>query len=393
MNELLDVAIALLAGILVGKLVNRLKIPLVAGYVLAGLILGQSFIGLLNGKFLNETSFIGDVALGFIAFSIGEELKLKNIIKMGKSILFIAFFEAFVAFLLVTVGLIFLFDQTLSVALLLGAVASATAPAATVMVIRELRSKGPVTKTLLAVVAIDDGICLMIFAVASSFVKMTFLPGVAPSLLTSLTAPLLEIGGSLLIGGLLGAVLSFFIARTWNAPEILILEVGFITLGIGLAQMFDLSPLLTNMAVGTVVANISIKRRQAFEAIGMFVPPLYTVFFVLAGARLDIHLLPQLGLLGCAYLLLRIVGKIGGAAFGAFLAGAEPMVRKYIGMGLLSQIGVAIGLAIVIEREFPGTQLGNLVITILLATTIITEIIGPVCTRNALIRAGEVDRA
>lgn len=392
MYELLDVAVALLAGLMVGKLMNRFKIPLVAGYVLAGLILGQSFIGLLNGKFLNETSFIGDLALGFIAFSIGEELKLKNILKMGKSILFIAFFEAFAAFLLVTLGLL-AFGQPLPTALLLGAVASATAPAATVMVIQEIRSKGPVTKTLLAVVAIDDAICLMIFAVASSFAKIALLPGQSVSFLTSLGAPVLEIGGSLLFGAVLGLILSFLIARAKNTQEILILEVGFIALSIGLTQIIHLSPLLTNMAVGTILANVSAKRRQAFETVGAFVPPIYTVFFVLAGARLDIHLLPQIGWIGFAYVMLRIAGKIGGSALGAVLSRAEPVVRKYIGLGLLSQIGVAIGLAIVIGREFPGTQLGNFIITILLATTIITEIVGPICTRIALMRAGEAGQA
>lgn len=388
MRELLDVAIALLAGLTVGKLMNKVKIPLVAGYVLAGLVLGESFFGILDGKFLSETGFVSDMALGFIAFSIGEELKIQNIKRMGVSVLVIAFFEAFAAFLLVFLGLLSI-GQPLSNALLLAAVASATAPAATVMVVKEFRAKGPLTNTLLAVVAIDDAICLAIFALASSFAKSTVFENVTVSMWQQILGPLWEIVGSLLLGALLGLVLSFVVARLKAKNELLVAEVGFVFLGIALSQYCNFSSLLTSMALGTIIANVSIKRKQAFELVGTFVPPIYTMFFVLAGARLNIGLLPKIGLVGVVFLILRFLGKLGGASLGASLSKAEPVVRKYIGFGLLSQIGVAVGLAMMVGREFRGTDLGDLVVTILLATTIITEIVGPVSTRWALIRSGE----
>lgn len=385
---MMGIGIAIICGYFIGKLINKLKIPSVAGYVIAGLLLGQSFLGVFNEAFIEATSSISDLALGLIAFSIGGELLASELKKIGIKVFIIAFFEAFFAFVCVT-GAMLLLKQPMETALLLGAVASATAPAATVMVINELGAKGPLSKTLIAVVAIDDAICLMIYAVASSIAKVLITNTQNVEWSHVMISPLIEIGGSIILGMVIGAIVVVILSKVSFTREILTVVIAAILLTLGIATKLGLSALLCNMSLGIMVANLSSNKTKAFATIEAITAPIYTAFFVLAGARLQISLLGQIGVIGVVYTIARIVGKVSGASCGAIITGAEPSVKKYIGLGLLSQIGVAVGLAIVISHEFAGTEIGNLVITILLATTIITEIIGPLCTRYAIVKAGE----
>ncbi|TCO76953.1 cation:proton antiporter [Marinisporobacter balticus] len=387
MNPFIGLGIALIVGILFGKLMNNLKIPAVAGYIIAGLLLGVSGLNIVTGAMIEKLSFLSDFALGVIAFNIGSELQVSVIKKLGKSIFVIAIFEALGAFILVT-SISFALTKDISTALILGAVSSATAPAATVMVLRESNARGPLTSTLLGVVAIDDAICLMIYAIASSVAKV-FIKHEVVSFYKILVHPLMEIGLSILVGAILGIILTYFIKISKKEDELLPFITGMIILLVGVAAKFHLSPLLSSMALGIVVANVSSHSRRAFSSIESFSPPIIAVFFTLAGSRLDISLLPHIGLIGIAYLLFRIIGKIAGASLGGIISNAPHVVKKYIGLGLLSQVGVAVGLAIVVNQEFPGTELGSRVITILLATTIITEIVGPLATKHAIIKANE----
>lgn len=386
------IGLAIICGYFLGKLINKLKIPSVAGYIIAGLILGQSFLGLFTIDFLESASGVSDLALALIAFSIGGELLVTNLKKIGKKIFAIAFFEAFAAFIIVTISML-LINQPMATSLLLGAVASATAPAATIMVINELRAKGPLTETLIAVVAIDDAICLMIYAIASSIARVLLEHGESIRWSKVFIKPLIEIGGSIGLGAIIGGILVIIINRISYTREILAVVIAGILITLGLATKFDLSALLCNMTVGIMVANFSSHRQKAFSVIESISGPIYTAFFVLAGARLQIALLLKVGLVGLVYTIARMFGKISGASFGAKISHAESTVKKYIGFGLLSQIGVAVGLAIVISHEFAGTEMGNLIITVLLATTVITEIVGPLLTRMALIRSGEAGAA
>lgn len=392
MNVMIGVGLAIISGYFLGKLINKLKIPSVAGYIIAGLILGQSFLNLLSQEFLDSVSSISDMALALIAFSIGGELLGSTLKKIGIKVFAIAFFEAFCAFVLVTFAML-AFKQPLETALLLGAVASATAPAATVMVINELKAKGPMSTTLIAVVAIDDAICLMIYAVASSIARVIIEHSGSISIAKVVIKPIIEIGGSVALGLVMGFILTFILSKFSYTREMLTIIIAAIMLTLGLATKFDLSALLSNMTLGIVVANFSSHRVKAFSVIESITSPIYTAFFVLAGSRLQIALLAKVGLIGLVYTLARIIGKVGGASIGATITKAEPAVKKYIGFGLLSQIGVAVGLAIVISHEFAGTDIGNLVITVLLATTIVTEIIGPLCTRYAVMKSGEHGKA
>lgn len=389
MNDFISLGVALIVGILFGKLMNKIKIPAVAGYIIAGLIVGVSGFNLVSSKVINDLSFLSDFALGIIAFNIGSELKVSVIKKLGKSIFIIAICEALGAFILVT-SVMLLLGQDISIALILGAVSSATAPAATVMVLRECNAKGPLTSTLLGVVAIDDAICLIIYAIASSIAKV-FVKHEVVTVYKVLVHPVMEIGLSILVGGLFGIALSYLIKKSKNDAEMLTFTTGILIAIVGVSIKFHLSPLLSSMALGIMVVNISSNSRRAFSNIETFSPPIIAAFFTLAGSRLDITLLPHIGIIGVAYLVFRIIGKISGASLGGVISKAPSVVKKNIGFGLLSQVGVAVGLAIVVSTEFAGSELGSLVITILLATTIITEIIGPIATKNAIIKANEAN--
>lgn len=365
----------------------RFNIPSVPGYIIAGLILGVSGFKLVNGENLETFAFISDFALGIIAFNIGSELNFKVLKQMGKSILIIAICESLGAFTLVT-GIMLLLKQPIETALILGAVSSATAPAATVMVLKECKAKGPLTSTLLGVVAVDDAVCLMIYSIAASVAKV-FVNHEVVTINKILIHPIMEIILSIIAGGILGFILAYLLKRARNNTELLSFVIGIIVLLVGISQRFHLSPLLACMSLGIMIANVSASANKVFRSIESFSPPIIAAFFVFAGARLDISLIPHIGIVGVLYLAFRVLGKVFGAALGGKISKAPSVVTKNLGFGLISQVGVAIGLAITVQHEFAGTDLAVLVLTVLLATTILTEIIGPILTKKAIIRAGE----
>lgn len=387
MNLFISLGIALIVGVAFGKLMNRFKVPAVAGYIIGGLLLGSSVFNIISGDTINQMSFISDFALCIIAFNIGSELEIPVIKQLGKSIFIIAFFEAIGAFILVSTVSYFITKDP-AIALILGSVSAATAPAATVMVLRELNAKGPLTSTLLGVVAVDDAICLIIFAMAASVAKV-FVNHELITIRKVLLLPLEEIGLSIIAGAVLGIVLTALIKYSKGLNELLPFIVAALLILDGAATVYGLSPLLSAMAMGVVVANTSSKKAKAFKVLEDFAPPIVAAFFVLAGARLNISYIPQIGILGVAYLLFRIIGKLAGASIGATISKAPVNVKKYIGYGLLSQVGVAVGLAITVNREFPNSEIGTIVVTILLATTIATEIVGPIATKQAILKSNE----
>ncbi|MCD6219487.1 cation:proton antiporter, partial [Candidatus Calescamantes bacterium] len=276
------------------------------------------------------------------------------------------------------------------------AVASATAPAATVAVINQYRARGPLTTTILGVVGSDDAIALMIYSFASS-VARSFLEHIRLTMQTVFFVPLREIIFSLVLGIILGYLLGIGIKKTRNRSEAFTLVMGALLIGEGLATQFHLSELLTIMAMGMMAVNVAPLRRfsQVMETVNIAGFPIIAAFFCLAGTKLNIRLLSQIGILGIAYTLARMIGKWSGAYLGARVSGASEKIRKYVGFSLFPQIGVAIALAIVVEKEFgrigvEGKNLALMVINILLFTTIITEIIGPNLTRISLKKAGEI---
>ena len=395
MNPLLIVGLATILSFGAGWLIHKLKFPMVTGYVLMGALLGASAIGLFNARALDQVNVVSDLALGVVAFSIGGELKRQVFKQLGKSIFSIVLFEALGAFVLVTTAMFFM-THKLYMALILGAVSAATAPAATVAVLQQYRAKGPLTTTILAVVGIDDAIALIIYAFASSIAKALIGGGEGVSLSSALLIPVVEIFGAIVVGLLMGAILSALSRKMREQAYLLTLTMGAILICSGIALRFQLSELLANMALAMAFVNLAPARRskQVLDVVQLMGFPLIAAFFCLAGARLEIGLLPQIGWMGLVYTLTRMAGKFGGAFTGAKLSHAPQVVQKYIGLSLWPQIGVALALAIIVGKDFKfygdeGHFLATLVINLLLFTTLITEVVGPLMTRWALGRAGE----
>jgi len=394
-NGLEIVGGVILLGVAAGRLLGLLRIPSVAGYVVVGVALGESFSGIISHASLNGLHIVSELALGAIAFTIGIELEWRTLRRIGRAVFPIVLLEALGAMVLVSTGVWLLFDDA-PLALVLGAIAAATAPAATVMVIREARAAGPLTSTLLAVVGIDDAIALIMYAAAAAAAKAILIGTATPSLTHVLASAGYEIGGSLALGGTVGLILGVLLRRGRSRERVLSLAVGALILIEGICTQFHLSSLLAAMTFGTMMTNIA---PFASKILGELIPSLATPiligFFVLAGAHLRADLLPALGWLGALYLIARFAGKLSGAWLGAWIGRSAPEVRSNVGYGLLSQVGIAIGLSLVVAAEFTpmgqaGEALALTVVNVLLGTTLVTEIVGPILARRALARAGEV---
>lgn len=386
MNALVNFALLLLGGFVGGKLVNRLRLPAVTGYLLAGVVMGGSVLNLIGTRAVSEMGLINNVALGLIAFIIGGEFSFANIKKLGNSVMIIAMLEVTGAFVLVTLTMALLFRLPLSVALLLGAISSATAPAATVLVLRELKARGPLTDTLLAVVAIDDALCVMAFGLASAAAKA--LAGRNVSLALSIIQPLLELGGSIVFGAVLGVLLALVVRRLRQSSEVMVVALGTAFLAGGVSPLLHLSPLLTTMALGCTLVNVSREQSEkAFSAIKSMDTPVYVAFFTMAGASLELNYLVKVGLVGLGYILARVAGKALGAYTGATIGRATPAVRKYLGLGLVPQAGVAIGVTMLACQEFP--KYSSLLATLTLGSVVVYELVGPLCAKIAVYKAGE----
>ena len=401
-QPLLAVGIMVAAGFYAGKSMKFLKLPSIIGYMLIGVILGPSLFDIINEEFQHNISFISDVALSFVAVSIGIELSFSALKKQGKGIIYVIFTESFMAFLLVT-ALLYTLTKDIALALIFGAIAPASAPAGTVAIIQEYKAKGPLTKALFSVVGFDDGLGIIIFGFASAFAK-SFLAqetgAESGGLMALLATPLKEVVLSMLIGLLVGFIFCLLARKLKKGRDIFILIFGVILISAGLANMLHLSIILTNMIVGIFIVNTQSHKlvEQIHNELSEFMPLLFVMFFVLAGANLHVSALPSLGVLGIVYILGRTAGLMSGASIGSILGRLPENIKKYLGMGILSQAGVAIGLALIVKNEFSelsahGAQIGSTVITTVTATCIFFEIIGPILTKIGLEKAGEIKTA
>ena len=385
MNVLLTIGIAMAAGLLVSRLARLVKLPNVTAFLVAGLVIGPCVGRIITEEQAASMNVISEAALGFIAYAIGGEFKLSYLKKIGKAPLTITFFQGMTTALCVDVGLIVL-GVPVPEALLLGAIALATAPAATLMVVRQYKANGPVTQMLLPVVAMDDALGLMVFSISSSVAAA--LLGGEMTVQSMLVAPLAEIVGSLALGSALGFVLGYcsrFFASRGNK---LALSIALVLAGVGLCDMWGLSSLLVCMMIGAVMVNISQQHEVLMEQCDRFTPPLFLLFFVLYGAQLDVTVLPVVGLTGICYLLLRSIGKWCGTMLGALCVHADKNIRKYLGLTLLPQAGVAIGMSQLVSIKFPA--LASQINTIVLAGVLVFELVGPIVTKLALTKAGEI---
>jgi Kef-type K+ transport system membrane component KefB len=398
LNTLTVIGLVIAVSFLGSKLFQRLGIPQVVGFIVIGVILGTSFLNIIPLDLAEELTFISEIALGLIGFDIGSHLLFSDLRRLGRSLIFILLFEAVGTFALVTVG-VYAITQSWYTAIIFGALSSATAPAATVDVLAEYDAKGPLTTSLLAVVGMDDALALILYSIAAALAESLLGQSGPPSLAQIAELPLLEIGGSLLLGLGMGLLLDQIMCRMKRQHDAMAVSIGFVFLCVGLSQALGFSLILTTMILGiTVVNRCPDHGRHIRFTIEQAGPVVYVLFFTLVGARFQISLLPAMGLLGLAYVLLRSIGKYAGAWVGGVVGGAPPVVRNNLGLGLLSQAGVAIGLALASAARFSaygqeGQELGSLIINVITATTFVVQIVGPICVKLAITRAGEVGRA
>ena len=406
-------SILLLVGYALGVLAKRVRLPEVTGYIAAGILLKQGIFGLglmSEAKFTRLFSLdlvpINHLALAMIAFAVCGGLRVEQMKRLGKGILCIASVQAVVTFIVVAGAVALVspyasiagarassFLSALPLALVLGGIATATAPAATVAVIRELRAKGPFTTTLLATVAIDDAIALLIFAFGLTIAESLLTAGMAgagPSTAMIWLGPLLEVLGSVGVGAVVGMVHHFVAARVKGEIEMMTVSLGIITFTSGLSMLVGLSPLLTVMIAGFVLVNLSRRNQRVFTSVERIQGPIFVVFFTLAGTQLHLENLISCGIIGSAFLVFRFFGKVGGTYLGAVMANVRGTARRHLGLALLPQAGVAIGLMLVAQESPHFSIYKGILVDVVLASVALNELIGPPLAAYALRRSGDV---
>ncbi len=391
MNELASLGIILLLALLAGHLVKFLRIPEVSGYIVAGVVLGPSVLGWISHENLNTLSIFSEVTLGLILFSVGSVFEFSRIRTVGRQLLSLTLIESCLAFVLVTAGAI-LNGAPWQVALLLGAISMETAVASTLMVMRESNASGPFSDTLMGVIATNNVLCLVAFSLVATLIEITGILQIETtsiwlSLYLSIYPLLWQLVGSVALGYLIGLLLATWGSQVVEHGESLILLVGCVLLCVGVAIWLELSPLLASLAVGATMVNLSTRSRSLFQALEQTDPPLYAIFFVIAGADLDISLLSSIGVLGAIYMGCRMVGKFVGTSVGSRLVGFGGKIPAWLGFGMMTQAGLAIGLTLSVSRRFP--EFSTVITAVILSSIIVFEMIGPLATKLAISRAGE----
>jgi len=393
MNELTSIGLILLLALMAGHLVKVLRVPEVTGYILVGIALGPSVLGWLTQDNLVALGVLSEVALGLILFSVGSVFEFSLFRRIGRQVFVVTLVESALAAIFVAGGALW-FGQAWPVALLLGAIATATAPASTLMVIRELDSAGPLTDHLLGIIAVNNLLCISLFGLVAAGIDLTHgLAGVTTGdmLYRSVFWFLWEIVGSAALGYLVGLLLATWSSHVTESGEMLILLAGSILFCVGLSRALNLSPLVASLAVGATMVNLADRSRHLFGTLSSTDPPFYAMFFVIAGAELDTSRIPAMGLLGAVYIVGRAGGKFAGARLAASRLRLAAGVQNYLGFALQAQAGLAVGLTLAVNSRYP--QFAPVVTTIVLASVAVFEMIGPASTRFALVRAGQAGAA
>ena len=397
LNLILLMGLAIFFGTAGAGILQKFHIPKVVAYVVIGLIIGESGLNLIGRDTVETLSSFNMFALGIIGFMIGGELTRDVFKKYGKQFLIILCSEGIAAFVVVAflTGLVCWYftgevQTSVAMALVLGAIASATAPAATATVLWEYKTRGPLTSTVLAIVALDDALSLLLFGFASS-IAAAITSETHGSLWMSILTAMFEIVGAIILGVLAGFLLSFILKLIKDPDKALAFTVSSVLLVIGLSIALKVGSILAAMTLGVTMTNLASRRRQnTFELIEKFAPPIYVLFFVLAGAHLVVkEITGWMVVMVVVYLIGRTGGKLLGSWFGARISQASDVVRRYLGLCLLSQAGVAIGLAIISGQLFTG-QIAHTIIVIVMTTTFIVEVIGPMFVKLGVKKAGEV---
>ena len=387
MNTLFYVAMAMLAGLLATRLTKLVKLPNVTAYLLAGVLVGPYVLKLMNAETVASMHVITEAALGFIAFSIGDQFKKSSLAAIGTPALIITILESAGA---VTVTLLVLFVLGFDpiVAVMLGALSASTAPAATLLIVRQYKTSGPLTNMLLPVVAADDASGLIAYSICVNIALM--MVNHEPFSLThTILLPLLQIVLALLIGFALGIMLAILHRYFKSHTNRMALIIAFVFIALGIADHFGLSNLLMCMALGAAYVNLFNDGEKILAYIDDWTYPLFMLFFVLSGASLNVTTIAKVGVLGLLYLLTRFGGKFLGSWLGGEITKQPAVVKNNIGWALMPQAGVAIGMATMVLQQLP-LEYGQQIQTVILAATLVYEIIGPIATKMALKRAGEI---
>jgi len=398
-NVILAIGIIVVLGFLAGLAANKLKFPRVTGYIVIGILMSPSLLNIISGTTIEELGIITDIALGIIAFLIGNNLHLDSLRKLGKDIAWITPLESFGAWVIVTLFLLFLIPWVVPVAgatmtntyfpmaFVVGAICCATAPAATIAVVNEYRARGSLTTTLLAVVVLDDAIAVIAFSIALGIAHPLVSGDGIVSFYEMIGLPLIHIFGAIALGVVFAFAMIYMAKLVKRRGFLLVIVFGLIMLCVGIANYLNMSLILANMVVGFVVANVA-KTNDMFLAIEEIEDVIFAMFFVLAGLHFDLSVIKEAGILAVLILFSRGLGKYFGAKAGATLAGSPPIVRKCIGLGLLPQAGVALGLVLLGAREF--ATFGLIMLNGVLASVIINELIAPPLVKYAISKAGEI---
>ncbi len=382
---LLCLAVMLIGGFLLTRVTKRLRLPNVSGYILAGILIGPSVLGLVPAELVADMGFLSDIALAFIAFGVGRFFRAKTLKETGLSVLVITLLEALLAGVLVFAAMFWVFRLDIKLSLLLGAIATATAPASTVMTINQYHARGEFVNKLLQIVALDDVVCLLVFSVAAAAVNAMEVGTVSVS---GVVMPIVYNLIFLAVGALFGVALSRLLSPSRSTDNRLILTVALLLALSGLCTIFDVSPLLSCMVFGAVYINIA-DDKELYHQLNVFTPPIMLLFFVVSGMSLDLKVLASFGLAGVGYFLVRIGGKYLGAWLGCLMTRTDAKIRTYLGAALVPQAGVAIGLAYLSQRMLPPA-IGEVLMSMILASSVLYELIGPACAKFALFRSGAI---
>jgi len=411
-NILFMLACLIIFGVIGGIIVDRFRFPKVTGYILVGLLVGPSVLGVFNEHMVENFTIIRQVAIGFIGYTIGLELRFSKLKQTGKQVTVITVAQAVVTAVAVAIAVLLVVqdrEHKWTYALILGAIATATAPGPIIAVVKSYKCEGPVTNVLLPLVALDDAIGIMFFAVMLSLgTTLLNLGGEAMSIAAMLWEPVREIGVSLISGAVIGFTLSY-ILKQYKKKDVsddmyLLVIIGSLFLGIGFGLAVHASAILLPMTIGVIITNtVSLEFEHKLSRISdLFSAPILLAFFMIAGMELNLAVLGSIGLIGIVYVLVRVFGKVVGSYVSAKAIKAPPTVVKYLGWTLIPQAGVAIDMALTADLRFQAlaevhgawlADIGTTIMTIVLAATLIYEVFGLIIVKKALVKAGEIDES
>ena len=399
-NPVFGAGVLLIAGWIIGNIAAKVKLPHITGYIIAGIVVSESVLGVFPHHMGEGFSIITEIALGIIAITIGGEFYWGKLKRTGKAMIIITLIQLLASFSAVTL-ILWILDFPLPFALMLGAIASATAPAATVAIVQSLRCRGKFVDYLFGIVALDDAGCVILFGIIFAFASnLTGASAAGTASFSIAFHAIMEVVLSIVAGVISGLIMHFTIKNRKQTNEVLVIFLGLLFLTIAISVVFKLSPLLTNMTAGAVLINMSAENHRIFRAILPVTPPVYALFFVIAGTELSLDVLSQNTILifGAAYIIARAAGKYLGVYFGCRICKVEKKITNFMGMCMLPQAGVAIGLVLLIQAS---PQMQNLtseystvvdtMVNVVLMSVFFNELVGPPLSKLALMKGCAID--